>query len=45
MKTIYYFLFLLYICNVLKFKKTPIHPTFWSYIKHSWRLAKEINED
>jgi hypothetical protein len=41
MKTIYYFFWLLN----LRYRKTPMHPTVYCYLRHAWRLAKELNRE
>jgi len=38
MKTIKIFFILLQ----LKYKKNKMHPTYYSFVKHAWRLAKEV---
>ena len=42
MKTIYNFIILL---KWTRYWKNEIHPTYWSYIRHAWKLAKEITKE
>jgi len=42
MKTVKEFLRLLWIS---RYKKSPIHKSYCHYLRHAWRLAKEIFED